>query len=189
VTTPPITRSSVYIDVENPQLAPRAGLRPLTTRPNPDLAFPHQQLTQTGPTELGEVLVARGALLPGVEVRDSCVSVPGARAFHVAGDLATGPPEAYQCQTEFAHVHPAGDGSLHMTLPPRVYDDVIAKGWGEPHPISGTMLVFGPRNRRELEIIWQLVVTSYRYAVGHVSSDDETGEVAETPGDREEMAP
>lgn len=188
MTAPTITRSPVYIDVENPQLAARSGPRPLTTRPNPHLAFPHQQLTQTGPTEFGEVLVARGALLPGVEVRDSCVSVPGARAFHVSADLATGPSEAFQCRTEFAHVHPAGDGSLHMTLPPRVYDDVIAKGWGEPHPISGTMLVFGPRDRRELEIIWQLVVTSYRYAVGYVLSHDETDDVVETPGDREEMA-
>jgi len=183
-----ITRSPVYIDVENPQLATRPGPTPLTTRPNPELAFPHQQLTQTGPTDFGEVLVARGSLLPGVEVRDSCVSVPGARAFHVSLDLATGPSEAFQCRTEFAHVHPAGDGSLHMTLPPRVYDDVIAKGWGEPHPISGTMLVFGPRDRRELEIIWQLVVTSYRFAIGYVAAEDATDDVVESPGTGEEMA-
>ncbi len=166
-----ITRSPVYIDVADPQLDPRPGPQPLTTRPNPSLAFPHQQLTQTGPTEFSDVLVGRGALLPGVDVADSCVSVPGARAFSVSADLAAGPAQAFQCSTEFAHVHPAGDGSLHMTLPPLVYDDVIAKGWGEPHPISGTMLVFGPRDRRELEVVWQLVITSYRFAIGYVETD------------------
>lgn len=186
--TPETTRSPVYIDVEDPQLAVRSGPTPLTTRPNPELAFPHQQLTQTGPTDFGDVLVARGSLLPGVEVRDSCVSVPGARAFHVSADLATGPSEAFQCRTEFAHVHPAGDGSLHMTLPPRVHDDVVAKGWGEPHPISGTMLVFGPRDRRELEIIWQLVVTSYRFAIGYLSTENGAIDAVEGHSDPEEMA-
>lgn len=74
-----------------------------------------------------------------------------------------------------------------MTLPPRVYDDVIAKGWGEPHPISGTMLVFGPRDRRELEIIWQLVVTSYRFAIGYVPAEDATNDPVEARGNSEEM--
>ena len=74
-----------------------------------------------------------------------------------------------------------------MTLPPLVYDDVIAKGWGEPHPISGTMLVFGPRDRRELEIVWQLVVTSYRFAIGYVSADDSVDDVVDAPGNSEEM--
>ncbi len=165
--SPSITRPSVYIDIADPQLSTRSGPAPLTTQPNPDLAFPHQQLTQTGSTEFGEVLVARGALLPGVDVRDSCVSVPGARAFHLGADFAVGPSDAFQCRTEFAHVHPAGDGSLHMKLPPSVHHDAIAKGWGEPHPISGTLLVFAPRDRHELEIIWQLVITSYRYAIGY----------------------
>ena len=94
--------------------------------------------------------------------------MPGAQAFHLDAELAVGPSAAFQCGTEFAHVHPAGDGSLHLTLPPLVYDEVIAKGWGEPHPISGTMLVFAPRDRYELEVVWQLVITSYRFALGEV---------------------
>lgn len=163
--------SAIYIDVTDPQLATRSGPPPLTTRPSPELAHPHQQLTQTAPKELQEELVARAIRLPGVEVRDSCVSVPGARAFHLEPTLAVGPASAFQCRTEFAHVHPAGDGSLHMTLPDLVYADVLTKGWGEPHPISGTMLVFGPRDRFELEVVWQLVITSYRYALGHATNE------------------
>ena len=117
-------------------------------------------------------MVARAIRLPGIRLDASCVSVPGARAFHLDPDLAHGPAGAFQCGTEFAHVHPAGDGSLHMTLPPLVHAEVLAKGWGEPHPISGTMLVFGPRDHYELEVIWQLVITSYRYALGPAESTE-----------------
>ena len=159
------------ISFEAPVLAVRDGVAPVTTRPNPELAFPHQQLTQIAPVELQDRLVARAATLPHVLLGASCVSVPGSRAFRLDDAHARGPADAFQCGTEFAHVHPAGDGSLHMTLPELVYADVLAKGWGEPHPISGTMLVFGPRDRFELEVVWQLVITSYRYALGHVTTE------------------
>lgn len=167
------TTRPVYIDPNAPDLAERAGLPPLTTSPSLDLAHPHQQLTQTADTRLADELVERARRLPGIRLDASCVSVPGARAFHLDDELASGPGAAFQCRTEFAHVHPAGDGSLHMTLPPLVRNEVLEKGWGEPHPISGTMLVFGPRDRYELEVIWQLVITSYRYALGTVHVDDE----------------
>jgi phospholipase/carboxylesterase len=158
------------ISLDHPALAPREGDPPVTTRPAPDLAFPHQQLTQLAPERLQDVIVARASTLPHVELTSSCVSVPGSRAFRLDEAQAHGPAGAFQCGTEFAHVHPAGDGSLHLTLPPSVYEAVIDNGWGEPHPISGTMLLFGPRNRAELEVIWQVLLTSYRYALGTEAS-------------------
>jgi hypothetical protein len=147
-------------------LQPREGDGPITTRPTVATPFPHQQLTQTAPVDLQEQLVARGASLPYVAVAPSCVSVPGSRAFRLDESHARGPAEAFQCGTEFAHVHPPGDGSLHLTLPPAIYAGVLAQGWGEPHPISGTMMLFGPRNQRELETVWQVLLWSYRFAIG-----------------------
>lgn len=154
------------ISVDQPLLERRPGEPPVTTRPSGGLAFPHQQLTQLAPLDLQDELLARVGTLPHVSIGESCVSVPGSRAFRVDADRAAGPPEAFQCGTEFAHVHPPGDGSLHATLPPAVYEAVRIAGWGEPHPISGTMLLFGPRTRRELETLWQLLLCSYRYALG-----------------------
>ena len=154
------------ISLAAPTIDPRAGDRPLTTRPSREVAFPHQQLTQLAPVELQDELVNRASTLLHVSTGGSCVSVPGSRAFRLDPAQAHGPAEAFQCGTEFAHVHPAGDGSLHLTLPPAVYEAVLSKGWGEPHPISGTMLLFGPRNRRELETVWQLLLCSYRFALG-----------------------
>ena len=157
------------ISLEHPVLAAREGEAPVTTRPNHDLAFPHQQLTQIAPVALQDVLVARAATLPHVVLGASCVSVPGSRAFRLEEEAAAGPAAAFQCGTEFAHVHPPGDGSLHLALAPAVHAEVLAKGWGEPHPISGTMLLFGPRDRRELETVWQVLLSSYRFALGEVA--------------------
>ena len=160
-----------------PELPRREGDRPVTTRPSQSLPFPHQQVTQTAPVGLQDELAARAASLEAVSTGDSCVSVPGARAFRLREEHAKGPAQAFQCATEFAHLHPPGDGSLHMTLPPAVYHEVLAKGWGEPHPISGTMLVFGPRDRFELELVWQILLTSYRYALGDLDGPRQEGEV------------
>ncbi|HET6757334.1 MAG TPA: luciferase family protein, partial [Burkholderiales bacterium] len=96
----------------------------------------------------------------------SLVSVPGAHAFHLDNALARGPKDAFQRGHEFAHIHPAPDGSLHVALPRDVYDEVLARGWGEPHPISGTMMVFGPRDAEELEIVFRVVKASCDYARG-----------------------
>ena len=72
---------------------------------------------------------------------------------------------------EFAHLHPASDGSLHMTLPPDIVDDVIANGWAERHPLAGKhglpnsiVMVYGPRDDAELEIIAALVGASHAHA-------------------------
>ena len=148
------------------ELPLRSGPKPETTRPSRTHATPHKQISQNAPPDMQEELFARASSLAGVRVGDSLVSVPGARAFHLDEALARGPREAFQRGREFAHLHPVHDGSLHLTLPPDVYQEVLAKGWGEPHPVSGTMMIWGPRDPQELEVIWSLVQASHAYATG-----------------------
>lgn len=149
-----------------PGLPRRRGPKPDATRPMRGERKPHKQLTQNAPGELQEQLFERARQLPNVSVGKSLVSVPGARAFHLDEEHAHGPRQAFQAGREFAHLHPAQDGSLHMALPPDLYDEVLANGWGEPHPVSGTMLVWGPRDTAELEVVWSLIKASYAYANG-----------------------
>jgi hypothetical protein len=156
-------RAELDAGLEIPQ---RRGPKPETTRPSRQQPKPHKQLTQNAPADLQEVLFARMRQLPDITIGDSLVSVPGARAFHLQEERARGPRQAFQVGREFAHLHPAEDGSLHMTLPPDVYQEVLAKGWGEPHPLSGTMLVWGPRDAAELEVVWRLLKASHAYATG-----------------------
>ena len=141
-------------------LPPRAGDRPET-----NMELPHSQVSQTAPVELQEELFARAASLPDVRVGPSLVSVPQTRAFHLDPDAVNGPREAFQAGTEFGHLHQHSDGSLHMMLPPDIAAEAATKGWTEPHPIGpGVVLVYGPRNVDELEVVWSLLEASYLWA-------------------------
>ena len=101
------------------------------------------------------------------------ISVPGARAFVLEEEAAGGPPEAFMVGREFAHLHPPADGSLHMMLPLTLAEAVDANGWGELHPVarmgvipSTAMMVYGPRDEGELEIVWELLRASHAFAAG-----------------------
>jgi hypothetical protein len=134
--------------------------------PHPEVIgpAPHSQRSQNAPAAVQEELVRRARELPGVSQADSGVSVPGARAFVLDEASARGPREAFMVGREFSHIHPSEDGSLHMTLPNQVAEAAYAAGWGEPHPLSGTPLIFGPRDEAELEVVWGLLRSSYEYA-------------------------
>ena len=130
---------------------------------------PHAQRSQNAPADLQEELVRRALALRGVTEAESGVSVPGARAFVLDEETARGPTEAFQAAREFAHIHPPEDGSLHMTLPDEDAQAAYAGDWGEPHPVSGTPLIFGPRDEAELEVVWRLLRSSYQFASGQPS--------------------
>jgi phospholipase/carboxylesterase len=132
---------------------------------------PHAQRSQNAPYALQEELVRRVLELPGVSEAASGVSVPGARAFVLDEASAGGPEEAFQIGREFAHIHPPEDGSLHMTLPDEVAEAAFTASWGEPHPVSGTPLIFGPRDEAELEVVFSLLRTSYEFASGKLPGD------------------
>jgi phospholipase/carboxylesterase len=150
---------ALYLDTQ------RAGARPRTTPANP-----HTQLDQIAPPAQQEKLFALASALLNVVVGRSLVSVPGARAFHLPS--CTRPaPAGFMIEREFAHLHPARDGSLHMALPPEVVDRVIENGWAERHPLAGKhglpdniVMVYGPRDDEELEVVAALVRASHAHA-------------------------
>jgi hypothetical protein len=151
-------------------IPPRAGAQPETTAMNP-----HQQLSQKAPQELQEAVFQRASALPGVTVAPSRVSVPGTRAFWLDPSVAKGPPEAFMIGREFAHIHPAYDGSLHLMLPLPLAALVIDRGWGELHPVARmglipatAVMIFGPRDAAEVDVVWQIVQFSHAFACGQL---------------------
>lgn len=156
--------------------APWVGLDDLPERagefPRTSTNTPQEQLSQQAPADLQEELFARLANLDGVGTRDSAISVPGARAFVVR--KPGGPEEAFLVPQvgEFAHLHPSYDGSLHLALPPSLAADLLTKRWGVAHPLAGLrvtpgmVMVFGPRDEAELEVVAAIVATSHAWATG-----------------------
>ena len=151
-----------------PDLPLRSGERPKTR-----YGLPHEQLEQNPSTEIYQKLKKQAFDFPFVERRPSGISVPGAEALWLHEDGGHGCAEAFMTGNEFAHVHPPYDGSLHMMLPEDLVAEVIEQGWGEIHPLVPTghmpptlLMVFGPRNDTELDVVMGLINASYRFARG-----------------------
>ena len=128
-------------------LPARRGPPPALRRPSAERPGPHQQLSQLAPLELQEALFALGRSLPGVTTGRSLVSLPGARAFFLDPAQAQGPEAAFQAGTELALIHAPFDGSLHVTLPDAIAQEVIRQGWGEPDPLpcdQGEAIIASP---------------------------------------------
>jgi Family of unknown function (DUF5519) len=149
-------------------LPSRAGEKPKTTSTNP-----HQQQSQNPTPEVYELLLSEAFDFPHVERRPSAISVPGAQALWLSDAVAGGPPEAFLIGREFAHVHPPYDGSMHMMLPPDAVRELLAKGWGEPHPMARrgllpatAVMIYAPRDAGEVDTVVQVLAASYRFARG-----------------------
>ena len=151
-----------------PDLPARAGERPQT-----HYGLPHEQTSQNPPADVYQKLKDQAFDFPFVERRPSMISVPGTEALWLQNDCEHGCAEAFMIGNEFAHVHPPYDGSMHMMLPQDLAAEVVEQGWGEMHPLvpRGEMpptllMVFGPRDDDELQLIINLINESYRFARG-----------------------
>lgn len=149
----------------------RPGPRPVTTPTNP-----HSQLDQQPVgTDQRERLAAEVFGLPGVQERESLISVPGARALWLT-EADGAPEDAFMIGAEFAHLHPDPDQSLHVMLPPDVVADAIDAGWAEQHPVArsgliapNAVMLYAPRDDAEREVVAALVKSAHDYARGATS--------------------
>jgi phospholipase/carboxylesterase len=152
-------------------------LRIFPERPGPTPTVtteePQEQLDQLGPEELWDELRRRANELPGVTERDSIISVKGARAYFLEPELMKGPADSMIMEGEWAHIHPRPDSSWHLQLPYELAVLAVSAGWGVVHTVvwlgdapANSVLLYSPRNEQEMEVIWALVLESYRYATG-----------------------
>ncbi len=160
-------------------LAERRGPRPRTTPTSPHTQLDQQPGAETaGPlrAKLAQALFA----LPDVREAPSAVSVPGARALWLPPSAARGPREAFLVGTEFAHLHPAPDWSLHAALPPRLAEEAVAHGWAEAHPAArlglvppNVVMLYAPRDKKELGVVLDLVRAGHAFARGEAAGAHE----------------
>jgi hypothetical protein len=135
-------------------------------------ALPHLQVDQLPTEETVEELMDCCLGIPLVGSKQSRMASPGSHALYLSDQFAAGPPEAFIDGHEFCHLHPLPEGSIHLTLPAVLRDEVIRLRWGEPHPIAAAgilttlMTVYAPRDRQEMETVFGLVAQSCQFAQG-----------------------
>lgn len=159
------TVAPVPSEVSN-ALPEREGPRRQTTG-----SVPHIQLDAELVPAVDTELQRRAYLLPGVENRESVLSLPGARGLSLSDEIELVRPDVIAGGREFAHIHP--DGSLHVWLPVDRAVEVDRTKWGELHPWAdrdgfwdGVVMVYTPETLAELEITIRLVVEAYNFVTG-----------------------
>lgn len=142
-----------------------------TPRPETTNGVPHVQIGVDPYPKLSEELVNHVATFPGVVIGQTRVSLPGAIGFRLEDDVTLAHPEVIVGGREFAHVHP--DGSLHASLRPETARAAIEAGWATAHPWSnqragweGFVMIYTPVTAAELDVVFQLVKSSYTYVTG-----------------------
>lgn len=129
------------------------------------------QLDQQPAAPYSKALVEMAQGLPGVVLAWSRRAPENTVGLFLHPAHAKGPADAFMLDTEFAHVHPAPDFSLHLTLPEPLRSEALTAGWVEAHPLAGyptvsalIVLLFAPRDEDELAIAKHLIKASWAYA-------------------------
>ncbi|MEP3046248.1 MAG: luciferase family protein [Roseibium sp.] len=131
---------------------------------------PHIQIGAKQVPVLSEQLAHHAATLPGVEVRNTVISLPGAKGFWISDQIELARPQAIVGGREFAHIHP--DGSLHISLSPDRAKEAVDTGWAAFHPWSdrpgweGFVLLYSPRFQEEADVVLKLIFDGYEYVTG-----------------------
>lgn len=147
------------------RLESRAGVRPETSN-----VGPHRQLSQRSSPALWGELMARATQLIGVAEGRSSVSPAPSRALFLTNQRTiTTPGTSLSTREplEPVHIHGVTDTSIHLCLPVDRANEICELGWGEIHPFGdfGTeIMVYGPRNQRELDVILSIIEESLKFA-------------------------
>jgi Family of unknown function (DUF5519) len=146
----------------------RAGPAPRTTQQNPQ-----QQLDQIPDQQNYDAMRAIVSAWRDVRLGPSLRAPPGTIGLFLHDRDVGGPAEAFLLATEFAHLHPLPDGSMHMVLAPDAHRAAVEYGWGIPHPMAGmpavspqTILIFAARDEAERTVVTGLIAASEAYARG-----------------------
>ncbi|WP_260518736.1 luciferase family protein [Aliiroseovarius sp. M344] len=144
----------------------------ITPVPQTTDGVPHVQIGVKAVAELAQALMDHVSKFPGVNLGPTRVSMPGGVGFQLEDDVLLARPDVIVGGQEFAHLHT--DGSLHASLSPDVALAAIDAGWAVAHPWAkqregwdGFVMVFTPTTFAELEVVTQLVESSYGFVTGH----------------------
>ena len=145
----------------------RSGPQPHMTPSNPQ-----EQLEQfPADWSVIENLTSYAFSLANVVERPTQIAPPGSRALTFDALNATDNPDSFMVGLEFAYIHNPPIGSMHLTLPKKIRDLEIDKGWALRHPLAArgvvspdVTFVFAPRSQDELMWAQGLLAAAHVFA-------------------------
>ncbi|KIY68747.1 hypothetical protein CYLTODRAFT_252393 [Cylindrobasidium torrendii FP15055 ss-10] len=165
--------SAVYLDAS--KIPERRGSRPTLGWH----AIPHRQVDRLPSPDIREKLVATFNQLALANATFVQLDTSPHERDHQGMLLSSSVTEphhvAVRAWREIGHIHPS-DSSMHWVLSPADCALVVAKGWGERHPLSGVsrhcplpkeyLMIYAPRDEEELSVCEQIMVASMQYMSG-----------------------
>ena len=121
----------------------------------------------------------KATLFPGsTGPKRSLVSLPDSLALFLDEDTST-PCKNPMVGKEWGHLHGISDGSMHIGMSEADASTVIKSGWGERHLLAGKtmgdmkipeglIMVYGPRNDEEIEVVVEILKASYKWSRGDI---------------------
>lgn len=116
--------------------------------------------------------MARVFALDGVREGHSQVSPASSRAVFLEGMEEERAPETNLApgrRLEPVHLHGVTDTSVHLVLPHKRGEELVALGWAEAHRYEdfGTeFMIYGPRDAAEVDAVVSVVEESIAFACG-----------------------
>ena len=164
---------ALFTTVTLTSIASDSKILPVRTSPIPVTtnSVPHIQLDVEPNPAISAELLARVSTIPDVEIRETVMSLAGAKGFWVGDNVTLSNPQAIVRGREFAHMHP--DGSLHASLAPDLAVKAVKAGWATRHPWAdkrkgweGFVMIYTPSTKGELDVVFRLVRESYHFVTG-----------------------
>ena len=141
--------------------------------PQVNPGMPHLQLSDNAGEEVYRQMAEWLFALDHIEEGRSRVSIPSSRAAWVNEEYGPINPIA---QREFTHIHTEpGPGSQHLALTEPDAEEVLGKGWGEPHPTNPyipefeLLMIYAPRTDDELEAVKAIITRAYEWTLDTAS--------------------
>ena len=151
-------------------LPARKGKRPRTIR-----GPLHVQCNGHGDAKYLNQLVDQVLTWPHIESSPPPVSSPNTIRIRLAETVTTDEPSAFLTAREFGRVL-WGSPTIYLALPLVCAHWAIVRGWAEPHYLAsfdlmppGAVVVYTPRDERELGVCYSLFSQSYHFACGFLS--------------------
>jgi len=141
----------------------REGNPPKTSEAPKNTNIAHRQLNQNNNNPFWNNIVVEVQSWPHIIKKHSGVSVEGAVGFYIDPKYASKDNLKFMRATEFGHLHPIRDGSMHVIVPSQVKEELLKAKWAELHPRDKNLIMlYAPRTKDEYKLVINVLKIAYK---------------------------
>lgn len=160
------TNQTSQVQSEKTEWTIRKGNLPKTSEAPKNTNIAHRQLNQNNNNPFWNDILTEIQSWPHIIKKHSEVSVQGAVGFFIDPEYANHDKLKFMRSTEFGHLHPITDGSMHIIVPKDIKEELLKAKWAELHPRDDKLIMlYAPRTKDEYEMVIHILKIAYQNAL------------------------